>query len=434
MKTNSTSFFRVKNLGLMLCFFLPVLASSQVLLNQDFNASTVVSTYVGTSTNQFDYIGVSAPSGSNSVYGSNNKMAIQRYSGSGVLAKTTNFSATSPTFLRISFKMSVPFNTVSPTGTQATFYVGSGLFAGAGTTGEITTPANGSRHSQIGVGFGSSGTFYFRNLTTFANSDSLTGENQINWFINKTGASVNYTNLSGGTTALANNTADLWAGNTLILSGIPAITPTQTLDNFKLLFNGTGGGAIVLDDILVTTGTNALPVNISSFKANMQGSANQLTWVTATEINNKGFYVQRQSQNGATWENLGFVTGNNVASTYSFKDNSPLTNSYYRIKQIDLDGKESFSQVINVNQKSKAHILIGPNPASNFVTINLDRISTSTNPMATATLYDLSGKKVLTQNSKGVTFNIDISNLVKGTYLLNIQIENEIFTEKIVKQ
>ena len=132
----------------------------------------------------------------------------------------------------------------------------SGLFAGAAATNEL--PNNGSRHSQIGVGFGSAKTFYFRNLTTGQNSDSLTGESQVHWFINKTGASVSYTNPAGATAQLADNTADLWAGNKLILAGIAAATPTQTLDNFKFIFNGVGGGAIVLDDIIISTGSNAI--------------------------------------------------------------------------------------------------------------------------------------------------------------------------------
>lgn len=256
MKHFFISLPKAKKLTIALFFSLPIAASSQVLLSQDFNASNGVAEYVGKGANQFDYIGVSSWSSSNTVYGYKNKMAIQRYGGTGALVKSTNLSAASPNFLKISFKMSVPFNTISPTGTQAIFYVGSGLFAGAAATNEL--PNNGSRHSQIGVGFGSSKTFYFRNLSTSQNSDSLTEEIQIHWFINKTGASVSYTNSSGATAQLANNTADLWAGDKLILTAIPAVTPTQTLDNFKFIFNGVGGGAIVLDDIVISTGANAL--------------------------------------------------------------------------------------------------------------------------------------------------------------------------------
>ncbi len=429
MKKLSTFFSKSQKMALILSLSLPFATQSQSLLVQDFSGGANVAAFTGTGANQFDYIGVSAPSSSNYSAANNGKLTFQKYSGSAVLAKSTNLSSTAPSLLKIKFKVNVPYNTaITAVNTGAVIYIGSsGFVAGTTTTGEV-------RHSSLGIGFGSSGKFYLRNLIAFTQTDTLIGEQQVTWFVNNSGASISYVDPAGGSSTLDDDKHDVWVGTTRVFSAIAAITPTADINNFKVLFNGASShGAIAFDDFDFSTGTVALPVSFSGFKASVDGSSNTLTWTTASEINNKGFFVQRQSLNSGVWENLGFVNGNNTASTYTFKDNNPLKNSYYRLKQVDLDGKESFSSVVNVNQKANNRIVVGPNPASNTVTVNLSKTFTA-NETVTATLFDLYGKKVLVQNSKVGTFNLDISNLSKGTYILNVQSKGETFNEKIVKK
>ncbi len=433
MKQFFTPLFNAKKLAIALFFSFPFVANAQFLLTQDFNASTSLSDYQGIGANQFDSIKVSAPSGSNLIYFSGNRLTIQRYGGNGVFSKSTNLSATDPTFLRIKFKLNVPFNSIPTTipQSQAVFYVGSSINAGPSTTSPLTEV----RYASFAIGFGSSTKFYLRStVAPFVNTvDTLVGEQQINWYLNNSGASVNYKDPTGVDATLADDQYDLWIGNTRVFAAMPVVTPTSTMNQFKFLFNGAVGGGISFDDFEITTGVNALPVAIASFKATIDGSSNQLTWATVSEINNKGFYVQRQSKTGGSWDNLGFVNGNNKASTYTFSDNSPFVTSFYRLRQVDVDGKESFSKVVSINQKLKGKILISPNPATNKVIINLNHITTSTST-ATVVLYDLAGKKVLTQNAKAGTFELDLSNLAKGIYNLTVQTDNTTYNEKIIKQ
>lgn len=441
MRTFFTSFLKARKIALVL-LCMPFFANAQILLYQDFSTSTVVADYVGTGQNQFDFIGTSG-TGASSIYfnATSGKLTFQRSGPTLAMVKTTALSTPSPTLLRIGFKINAPFGSLL-TGTNAIFYVGNGLFAGAATTGEVATT---NRHSIFGVTFGANvpntcgGTavntkeFYIRSTSTVpvVNSPNYICEKEINWFINNSGTTITYADMAGGMSTLVDDAADIWVGNTRVFAAIPAVNPAATLDNFKFLFNN-GDGAITIDDLIMMTGANALPVAISSIKAAMSGAANQINWSTASEFNNKGFYIERQSKTGV-WESIGFVAGSNKAATYTYKDNSPLQVSNYRLRQVDYDGKESFSSVVSVTQKFKDRVSITPNPTSNVININLNQMNL-TNTLATVVLYDLAGRKVLTQQSKTGTIQLDLTNVPKGTYVLNVMSDNITFNEKIVKQ
>ena len=432
MKKNFTSLFSAKILAFSLIFCLPMLSTAQVLFTQDFSASTTLSTYVGSGANQFDFIGVNATGGS-SVYASSNRLNLQRNTNNVGFARTTDLSSPAPAVLKIKFKVSVPFGTAMTSGTAGVFYVGSDLTSAANTTGEITTPASGSRHSTLGMTIAGTNMFYLRELVGFTNSVTYTGAQDVTWFVNNSGAAINYTDPAGGTSSLADDTGDVWVSTTRIFTAVPAITPSQTIPDFKFLFsNANGNSAIAVDDIEISTGFGmVIPVTLSSFAAKKTGAANQLTWETATEINNNGYHVERQSGNG-TWASLDFVKGNNKASTYTFEDKDPLSISYYRLRQVDFDGKETLSKVVSVSQILKGSIGIFPNPTSDKVNITLsdnDRLESTT-----VAVYNLIGKQVLVQKTTANTLELDMSSLAKGTYLLKINTNNSIYTKKIIKQ
>ncbi len=109
---------------------------------------------------------------------------------------------------------------------------------------------------------------------------------------------------------------------------------------------------------------NPLPVELASFSASVKGNSVNLFWKTETEVNNYGFEVERQtspksppSEGGeyevrGGWEKIGFVDGNgnsNSPKTYSFTDNDVLSGKYYyRLKQIDNDGKYEYSDIVEL--------------------------------------------------------------------------------------
>lgn len=430
MRQIFTSFSNFKKGIMLFMIAMPFASKAQILFFQNFESSTSVSSYIGTGTNQLDTIGVSAPSGSNLVYTSGGRIFIQRYGGTGAISKL-NISPTNIPFMRVKFKLNVPFNSTG-TGTAANFYVGSGLSNRTSTTGDPASSAG--RHSQFGVGFGSSGTYYLRKLNNFANGDSLTGNQQITWFINNSGAQATYLNPAGGMTVIENDSSQVWVGTNLYFSNMVAPNPGVDLRDFKFVFNNTSGlgGGISIDDLEISTGTVALPVSLKNFNANLAGNQNQLTWSTASEINIRGFYVQRQASSGVDWEDLGFVTANNKESSYTFKDNNPLAKSLYRLRIVDVDGKETFSKTLLLNKKLSSQILLSPNPTTDRVIVNLNHIDLDGGNIK-AVLTDLNGKQLKMINTISSTFELNVSDLPKGMYLLNIQSKNKVYSEKIVR-
>ncbi|MGE5315794.1 MAG: TIGR03790 family protein [Acidobacteriota bacterium] len=98
------------------------------------------------------------------------------------------------------------------------------------------------------------------------------------------------------------------------------------------------------------SGSSALPVELVSFSGAQSGAAIGLAWVTATEVNNYGFEVERNTD--GAWARIGFVEGSgttNAAHEYAFIDRAPRAGRVsYRLKQIDRDGRSAYSNAIEL--------------------------------------------------------------------------------------
>ena len=107
-----------------------------------------------------------------------------------------------------------------------------------------------------------------------------------------------------------------------------------------------------------------LPVKLVDFNANLYSDRTELQWTTAAEINNQGFQIEWK-QEGQEFETIGWVDGHGDTREeiqYRFVHPSPKNgNNYYRLKQIDYDGKYEYSEIKNV-LLSKGDITIYPNP------------------------------------------------------------------------
>lgn len=121
-----------------------------------------------------------------------------------------------------------------------------------------------------------------------------------------------------------------------------------------------------------------LPVQWSSFTATKMNNNVLLKWITASEINNAGFKVERSiGQN--IWDSIGYVKAqsNHGNSSYEidyhFVDENPKNGvNYYRLKQIDLDGKSTASLIRSVQFADgiiSKTIKVYPNPAKNYILV-----------------------------------------------------------------
>ncbi len=183
--------------------------------------------------------------------------------------------------------------------------------------------------------------------------------------------------------------------------------------------------------------TGALPVEFIDFHAEKAAASTvNLYWQTASEINNEGFEVQH-STDGRNWNEIGFVAGKgdiNERNSYRFNHQEALNGlNYYRLKQIDFDGKFSFSSIAVVElEKTTAEISVYPNPTSDFINIQLDQATTN----GILQIFNEAGSLVSTMDLSSQTENYTISlkQFPKGTYFLWLKTDYSTQQKKIILQ
>lgn len=166
---------------------------------------------------------------------------------------------------------------------------------------------------------------------------------------------------------------------------------------------------------------NTLPVELLTFDAEKKEETTFLTWKTAQEDNSHSFEVERATEN-TRFSRIGTIAaaGNsNAILNYSFTDTRPSDGvNYYRLKQVDIDGKFDYSNIIAVNFGKPDKLLLSPNPATTLLNIKLPKNKRYTS----LSIMDATGKVVLQRNLAGSQLNIplDIHLLPKGWYVLSV--------------
>jgi hypothetical protein len=121
-----------------------------------------------------------------------------------------------------------------------------------------------------------------------------------------------------------------------------------------------------MDATSITAAAAPLPVTLTAFDAEKANSGILLRWETASERNNERFDIQR-SPNGTAWNLLASVPSKssdfNRPLRYDFLDENPFEGTnYYRLQQVDLDGKTALSKVVKIETSGKAQVSVYPNP------------------------------------------------------------------------
>jgi Secretion system C-terminal sorting domain len=193
-------------------------------------------------------------------------------------------------------------------------------------------------------------------------------------------------------------------------------------------------GAVSAFSPFIVANDVALGVTLTSFSAQLTNKNTvMLNWQTENEKDNSGFEIQR-SADAKTWSKIGFVKGkgqSSVAFDYSFEDKGPLSIlTYYRLKQVDFDGKESYSKVVNVTLNKKGDkFSVFPNPVSSkSATISLDDDMLDGVLIITNSIGAVVKKEKI--NSK--TFNLDLGNLSNGLYIFEVQKDQNRTFQKVL--
>jgi len=195
----------------------------------------------------------------------------------------------------------------------------------------------------------------------------------------------------------------------------------------------TDDGTAILEPL-----AGPLPVTLKSFTAVLlRNNMIKLDWATLQEINCDRYEIER-SLDGRTFTKTGTVAGHGFTSLdmyYTFNDDINTVNGaivYYRLRQIDIDGKSSFSKVVSVRLKKSTDFTISPNPFNSYVNINIDWKNNETTTMR---VFSMTGKQVFTKNikmSKGTNYVQvnELSTLTPGNYIIQFN-SNE---GQIIKQ
>ncbi|WP_410336697.1 BspA family leucine-rich repeat surface protein [Longimonas sp.] len=208
------------------------------------------------------------------------------------------------------------------------------------------------------------------------------------------------------------------------------------------------------DEIVATTGgfsefvfasdSNPLPVELTDFTATHAEESVSLQWETASEENNAGFEVQRAdgaaedaSDDDVSWTTLGFVESEAEGGTtdepqsYSFTAEEVDAGTHtFRLRQVDTDGTESFSDPVEVDVTLDAAYELSdayPNPSRSDATLELT--VQQTQPV-TATVYDMLGRRVTTLHRGEIDGNtptelrVNADELSSGTYFVRVEGES----------
>jgi hypothetical protein len=188
----------------------------------------------------------------------------------------------------------------------------------------------------------------------------------------------------------------------------------------------------------LTSGT-ALPVQYLTFTAVRSQHTVKLNWSTVSEMNNSHFLVERGSDN-TIFHEIGIVKGKGDlqrVSLYHFTDASPIQIEvvYYRLKQVDLNGRYAYSEIQAVRGGSPAPAGIAPNPVGNELTVSFDLAAATSGSVEIA---DISGRVYYTGqlllDKGGQKFTINTSKLQAGIYFLKMNISGVLSVYKIVKE
>lgn len=250
----------------------------------------------------------------------------------------------------------------------------------------------------------------------------------------------NYTNLGTGSfqpngQPLYDGTQLTWVREEISLSGLNS---NQVKLRFKLRTDGSvQKDGWYVDDIGVIVYT-IVPVELSNFTASALGKTVQLSWVTASEKNNKGFELYRKffstqsTLSNSEYNFVGFVEGNGTTTQqqfYSFMDNVVKPGKYlYRLKQIDFDGSSKIYEAVEVNVEFPIEFSLEQNYPNPFNPSTKIKWQVPSGSHQVLKVYDVLGNEVAKlvdeyreAGSYEIEFNYSEFNLSSGVYFYKLQ-------------
>ena len=171
-----------------------------------------------------------------------------------------------------------------------------------------------------------------------------------------------------------------------------------------------------------------VPITLIDFKGtyNTATGSSLLLWSTATELNSKVFMIERSNDGGSSFSTIGSVNSRGTSNTvmqYQYPDKNPPNGiNLYRLKEIDLDGKFQYSNIVSIEVKRREGVIYSlyPVPAKNYSFLYS---SETTTKMVDISIIDALGKIIKQQRSyidNTQPAKLDLSSISPGIYFVRI--------------
>ena len=194
---------------------------------------------------------------------------------------------------------------------------------------------------------------------------------------------------------------------------------------------GTSTRGVIIDDLTISQPI-VLSAEMTAFEAEKNKEGILLKWTTASEIKNDYFAIEK-SRDGKHWLEIAKVNGAGYSikmTDYHVQDNKPYDGlSYYRLKQVDFDGQETYSDIVSIEFDFADIFSVFPNPAYN----NQELVIDSKMLVNDLRVKIIDHKGVLIQNILPISGSISLQDIPPGSYLLSLYSDTEqLSTSKLI--
>jgi photosystem II stability/assembly factor-like uncharacterized protein len=224
----------------------------------------------------------------------------------------------------------------------------------------------------------------------------------------------------------------VWTANNTGMGNV-RVDMLEVRNSDKVVVAATHGRGLFTGMLL----SGNLPVTFIAFNGRAEARHNDLVWDVDNEHNNKGFELERRYAEENDFVKVGFVTGKNTPgkNRYQYKDQAidfGKSRVYYRLKQLDLDNKHSYSEVITLQRQASSKLVEYMSVAGGNLIIRIN--NGNSNASMRVKIFDMGGKLLRNDQVPFQSRQTDISQMAAGTYLVEVTApDNRRHSQKIVK-